>query len=335
MHSIFTTLFLSLATLSASAQPELIDKAIISTKTSVTIIDKEAEPLSQPIFDRWGNQITVLRPDDEKTILSTSYFRKDKLKTSAKLADSIIVHTVRDNSAQTTSTVTQFQKVVYYTQGATIPQGNQQDTIIPIIHLSRPTIEKSERTLFGQPLYITDAVLGQMQKSIDSTKLANGYDTAGQQPTVRIIYQEVEKKVAGYRCKRAVIMAEYPNGQTDQVHVWYNTEVKIDGLVATGDPAFAHGYLSPTKKWALLTDLKGFPMEFDMTLAPNRMVTVSVYKLDIKRKIVNYDLSLPIQTPPLAFQEAPQNGHLKTPGMQNSMSYINGQLLPVTIVKMD
>lgn len=157
----------------------------------------------------------------------------------------------------------------------------------------------------------------------------------GNDPPFASFTKKWKKKVAGYRCKRAVIMAEYPNGQTEQVHVWYNTEVKIDGLVATGDPAFAHGYLSPTKKWALLADLKGFPMEFDMTLAPNRMVTVSVYKLDIKRKIVDYDLSLPTRMPPLAFQEAPQNGHLKTPGMQNSMSYINGQLLPVTILKMD
>lgn len=333
MHSIFTTLFL-LGSLCVSAQPALIDKAIISTKTSVTIIDKAAEPLPQPIFDRWGNRIKVLRPDDERTIVSTSYFKAGILKTEAKLLDSVIVHTVRNYGNQTTTAITQFKKVVYYNQGAVVPQGNQQDTIIPIIHLSRPTLEKSERTIWGQPLYITDAVLAQMQKGVDSTKLANGYDTA-QHPIVRIIYQDVEKKIAGYACKRAVIMAEYPNGEKEQIPVWYNTEIKINGLDATGDPAFAHGYFSPTKKWALLAGLKGFPMEFEMHLTPNRKATVTVYSLNTKRKIVNKEIAMPTEAPPLAFLEAPQNGHLKTPGMQNSITYSNNQLLSITFLKED
>lgn len=330
-------LSIAMATLSleGTAQVQVVNKAIISTKTAVKIIDKEAEPSPTVVFDQWGNAITVLRPDDEKTILSTTYFRGDKLKTEAKINDSTIVHSLRDWGSQTTSTVIEFKKVVYFNQGAVVPQGLQQDTIMPIIHLPRPTLEKSERTVWGPHVYITDAVLEKMQKSVDSTKLANGYDTAQPMPNLRIIYKEEEKKIAGYACKRAVIMVQYPNGETEQVPVWYNTEIKMEGLDATGDPAFAYGYLNPTKKWFLLSGLKGFPMEFEMNLAPNRAVTVTVSRLDIKRKIIDKDVALPVSTQPLAFQDAPQNNHLKADGWQYSMTYSNNQLLPIMVVKRD
>lgn len=335
MRTIFTSFLLLYTALQVSAQPEIIDKAIISTKTSVSIIDKDAEPAPQPVFDRWGNAITILRPDDEKTFLSISYFKNGKLKTEAKIVDSIIVHSLRDYNAQTTTAITQFKKTVYYYQNQVVPQGQQQDTIIPIIHLSRPTLEKFERSIWGLPIYITDAALAQMQKAIDSTKLANGYDTAQQNPSTNIVYQDVDKKIAGYHCKRAVIVVRYPNGEAEQLYVWYNTEIKINGLEATGDPAFAHGYLNPTKKWAFLSGLKGFPMEFEMKLAPNRNITVTVNKLDIKRKIVDKEIAIPNQTPPVAFETAPQDNHLKNPGMQYSMTYSNGQLLPITVVTRD
>jgi hypothetical protein len=112
-------------------------------------------------------------------------------------------------------------------------------------------------------------------------------------PRVKIFYQDVDRAIAGFACKRAVVDITDEYGITERAIVWYNTMVKLPDLSVTGDPGFGYLRLKPNAKMFFFEQLKGFPMEYEMALGPGRTLSVTVTRMDIQKDIKDKTFKVP------------------------------------------
>ncbi len=85
-------------------------------------------------------------------------------------------------------------------------------------------------------------------------------------------YDDKTKKIAGYKCKHAIMIVEDENGEVNEIDVYYTEEI-------------------PSEANSKLKGLKGFPLEYAM--APQGMVMTLTAKSVTKEKLPASEFNVP------------------------------------------
>jgi len=250
---LFFTLALSAACVAGYAQPKLISQATISTK--ITIVAPEEEDGPPPNVQTSGNgeEVRVMRFGGEGETKSTTYLKNDLVKTfsETEMGRTTII---RDNSKKTTITLMEMM-------------GKK----------------------FG--IKSTDEEQEAMRKRMDSMmKTRNDNPLAGNsEPKTNIVYLDESKKIAGYDCKKALILSTRSNGKTDTSLVWYSPDFTLQGVSSTGGGG---GFGSQTSSSGLEL-LKGFPLQYERNMGRGRKMTVQVTKIDFEKAVSDKEFEIP------------------------------------------
>ena len=250
---LFFTLALSAACVAGYAQPKLISQATISTK--ITIVAPEEEDGPPPNVQTSGNgeEVRIMRFGGEGETKSTTYLKNDLVKTfsETEMGRTTII---RDNSKKTTITLMEMM-------------GKK----------------------FG--IKSTDEEQEAMRKRMDSMmKTRNDNPLAGNsEPKTNIVYLDESKKIAGYDCKKALILSTRSNGKTDTSLVWYSPDFTLQGVSSTG----GSGGFGPQTGSSGLELLKGFPLQYERNMGRGRKMTVLVTKIDFEKAVSDKEFEIP------------------------------------------
>jgi hypothetical protein len=273
------TLAFFFASFAAYAQPKLITQASITTKT--TIVSSETdEPAQINTTGSDGAEVRVMRFGGDGETKTTTWLKNDLVKT---LSESEMGRTtvIRDNSKKLTTTIMEMM---------------------------------GRKNAF----YATDEDQKEMAKRMDSMMRTRGGQNASSNnpttpPTYKIEYIDESKKIAGYDCKKALIIATRSNGRADTTLVWYNPEFKLQNLPSTGGSLGGFGGFNVASGPNSMELLNGFPMQYVRNMNRGRTMTVQVTKLVIDKEVADKEFEIPKDIEVKAMKDM-QNGGM--PGMQ-------------------
>lgn len=257
MRLTITALFCAGA-LAATAQPKTVTQAIITTKTTIVALDGEQaqEAIPQPSGEGGGPVVVRRRFDDAGETVSKTYLKEHLVKTQV---DNNMgrTTTIRDNKAKITTTLMEIM-------------GNKRG------------------------FYATDEDQAEMTKRIDSLTRAGGgaQGAAAMPPVIQVFYRDEAKTIAGYNCKKAVVHITRSTGEVDSSVVWYNTDIALAGLQSTGGAGGGFMSFRRNSNMDILGRIKGFPMQYEMKLGRNRLMTVEVTKLDIDKEVKDAEFEI-------------------------------------------
>jgi hypothetical protein len=246
---IFLAILCCGAALSAAAQPKTVTQATITTKTTIVALDGEQapEPVPQPSGDG-GPVVIRRRMDDAGETVSKTFLKGHLLKT---VVDNSMgrTTTIRDNQAKLTT------------------------TLMEIMGTKRG-------------FYASDNDQAEMNRRMDSLTKAGGTgQAAATPPVVQVVYRPDTKTIAGYNCQKAVVYITQADGTEDSSVVWYNTDLRLEGLTMTGGAGGGFMSFRRSNNADILGRIKGFPMQYEMKMGHNRNMLVEVTKLDIEKEI--------------------------------------------------
>jgi hypothetical protein len=258
MKKVFLFLLLFSA-ITAYTQPKIISQAIITTKT--TIISPEGEddtPPPPPSTN--GEEIRMVRFGGDGETKSITTLKGDFVKTFTENEMSRTT-VIRDNAKKMTTTLMEMM-------------GNKTG------------------------FYATDEEQEQMRKRMDS--LFQSRNTGNDNNTLRnnapastvISYADETKKIAGLQCKKAFVIRTRQNGSIDSNAVWYCPDFKLQGLASTGGMSGIGGF-GRTTSLEGLSDLTGFPMQYEMNLNRGRKMIVEITKVVTDKEIANKEFEIP------------------------------------------
>jgi hypothetical protein len=170
--------------------------------------------------------------------------------------------------------------------------------------------------------YATDEDQAQMRKRMDSMMQSRSGQNASfgrgtnTPATYSVVYIDENKKIAGYACKKALVIATRENGKLDTTTtVWYCPDFKIQHLTSTGGGGGGFGGFNVTAGLNGMENLAGFPMQYERKMARGRLMTVEVTKLVIDKDVADKEFEIPkdIEIRPIKDM---QNGGIGGPGMQ-------------------
>jgi hypothetical protein len=249
---LFFTVSALLAATVAVAQPKLVTQAIITTTTSITAGDNpDNTAIPPPTRGGEGGPVIITRsPFDAGETKSTTYVKNNLVKT---VTDNDMGRNsiIRDNDAKKTT------------------------TLMEMMGMKRG-------------FYTTDEEQEMMQKRIDSmVQVRNDANPGASNKLVSfdLHYRGESKKIAGYNCKKAVIVYKRSNGSIDSTITWYNTDVKLNGINYTGGPGGGFMSIGKTNSQEGFDKIDGFIMQYEVSLPRGRKMTVMVNKLDIEKEI--------------------------------------------------
>lgn len=243
--------------LAAQAQPRLLTQAIVTTKT--TIVAPEGDDQVQNTTSHDGGEVRVVRFGGDGETRSTTWLKNDLTKTFSE-SDMGRTTVIRDNSKKITTTIVEMM---------------------------------GRKTGF----YATDEDQEVMRKRMDSMMAgrnqAGGFNMNTTPPTYTFVYLDDTKKIAGYGCKKALMIAKRAEGRMDTSIVWYIPEFKLQGLPSTGGMAAGIGGIGQAAGIDGMADLNGFPMEYERTLRGGRKMTVQVTKLVMDKEVADKEFEIP------------------------------------------
>ena len=257
MKKIFTLLVLP-ASLAVYAQPKLITQATVTTKT--TIVATEADENAQTTSTGpGGEEVRIMRFGGDGETKTTTWLKNDLIKTFSE-SEMGRTTVIRDNSKKLTTTVMEMM-------------GRKNG------------------------FYATDEDQVEMRRRMDSMMQSRGQNnrlnTSSTPPVFTIKYIEENKKISGYDCRKALLIATRPGGRVDTTTVWYCPEFKLQNLASTGGPAAGFGGLGAVTGPNGMELLNGFPMQYERTLNRGRIMTVVVTKLVIDKEIADKEFDIP------------------------------------------
>jgi hypothetical protein len=256
MRLLFTAV-LCTGALVAAAQPKTVTQATITTKTTIVALDGEqaADPIPAPSAEG-GPVIVRRRMDDAGETVSKTYLKDHLVKTQVDNAMGRTT-TIRDNQAKMTTTLMEIM-------------GNKRG------------------------FYASDEDQAEMAKRMDSlTRAGNAAGAApAMPPVVQVFYRNETKTIAGYNCQKAVVHITKATGELDSSVVWYNTDIKLAGLELTGGAGGGFMSFRRNSNLDILGRIKGFPMQYEMKLGRNRLMTVEVTKLDIEKEVKDKEFEI-------------------------------------------
>lgn len=255
MKRIFTLLLLT-APGASFAQSKIITQASIVTKTSIVSPEGD-EPPAQTITSGEGETRVVRFGGDGETKTST-WLKNDLVKTFSE-SEMGRTTVIRDNAKKITTTIMEMM-------------GRQTG------------------------FYSTDEDQAAMRKRIDSMMQSRGQNAAmgnaATPPVYTVVYIDEQKKIAGYDCKKAFIIATRP-GRTDTTTVWYCPDFKLQNLPSTGGMAAGFGGFNAASGPTGMELLNGFPMKYERNMNRGRHMTVEVTKLVIDKEIADKEFEIP------------------------------------------
>jgi hypothetical protein len=254
---LFVTMLCCAGALGALAQPKPVTQAVITTKTTIVALDGEQAPEAVPQPSADGGPTIIRRRMDDAGETETKTFLKGHLvKTSTDNSMGRTI-TFRDNQAKMTTTVMEIM-------------GTKRG------------------------FYMSDDDQAEMSKRMDSlTRAGNAGGAPNTPPVLQVFYRNETRKVAGYGCQKAVVHITRANGELDSAVVWYNMEIRPEGLVSTGGAGGGMMSFRRSNTPDILSRVKGFPMLYEMKLGRNRMMKVEVTKLDIEKEVKDKEFEVP------------------------------------------
>jgi hypothetical protein len=274
MRTIITFLLIGIAATAAAQQPQLFDQAVIATRAVLTNPDGTIpiKPAETEIKEESPGVRKIMlgkRSDEPGETLCTTWYKEKMFKTEVKTTDWRCV-TIRDNAAQQT------QSFIEIMEEAAPPQAA----------LSVPS---SQVTLNqGLGFYASDAEMWAYY-----TKMTGAAQPDTAMPAVDIAYENETKDIADYPCRKAVVTVTPPKGAVKKITVWYNTQVKLADLSATGDPACAGIQVVPNTRLGILSQLPGFVMEYELKYNSGQVLNVQVTKLTVNKKVPGREFKVP------------------------------------------
>jgi hypothetical protein len=258
MKKTITLAFLMGTIAAATAQPKVLTQAVLTTKT--TIVSTESEEPNTPPLPANGEEIRVVRFGGDGETKSTTTLKGDLVKTFTENEMSR-TSIIRDNNKKITTTLMEMM-------------GNKTG------------------------FYATDEEQEQMRKRMDSLMQSRrqGNDNSSLRqnaPTgTAISYLDETKKIAGLVCKKAFVIVTRQNGNKDSNTVWYCPDFKLQGITSTGGMQ-GFGGIGRTTSLNGLSDIAGFPMQYEMKMPRGRKMTVEVTKINIEKEVPDAAFEIP------------------------------------------
>lgn len=256
MKKIITFLLLVIS-LGAYAQPKVLTQATITTKTTIVSPEGDEAPAGN-FTSESGEQVRVMRFGGDGETKTSTWLKNDLVKTFSE-NETGRTTVIRDNSKKITTTIMEMM-------------GRKNG------------------------FYATDAEQEEMRKKMDSMMQrrgqGSGFTGLGVAPEFEVVYLEGSKKVAGYDCKKALIIASRGNARKDSTPVWYCPEFKIQGVSSTGGSMGGFGgFVSAAANG--MDKLNGFPMEYERNMGRGRKMTVQVTKLVTDKEVSDKEFEIP------------------------------------------
>ncbi len=261
MQKIITLLFV-FATAAVHAQPKVLTQAFIATKTTIISPDEDDNAPAGNVGAN-GEEIRMMRFGGDGETKSTTWLKNDLVKTFSE-SEMGRTSVIRDNAKKLTTTIME---------------------------------------MMGRKMgfYASDGDQEQMRKRMDSMMQNRNSGNNNMQiqaamsapAKTNIIYIEESKKIAGYECKKALIVNTRSNGKADTTTVWYVPDMKLQGITSTGGSFGGFGAMSPQLSSNGMDQLNGFPMQYERTMNRGRKMTVQVTKLVTDKEIDDKEFDLP------------------------------------------
>lgn len=250
-----TTFLLLAVSAGTYAQPKVLTQATITTKTIIVAPEGDDAPAGN-FTSESGDQVRVMRFGGDGETKTTTWLKNDLVKT---FSESEMGRTtlIRDNSKKITTTIMEMM-------------GRKNG------------------------FYATDAEQEEMRKRVDSMMQGrNPNATSGRQAEYNVEYVNESKKIAGYDCKKALIIATRGNGRKDTTQVWYCPDFKLQGIPSTGGSFGGFGGFTSQTGSNGMDKLDGFPMKYERNMGRGRTMTVEVTKLVTDKEISDKEFEIP------------------------------------------
>lgn len=249
------TFLLLIISFEAYAQPRVLTQATISTKTTIVAPEGDESPAGN-FTSESGEQVRVMRFGGDGETKTTTWLKNDLVKT---FSESEMGRTtlIRDNSKKITTTIMEMM-------------GRKNG------------------------FYATDAEQEEMRKRVDSMmQTRNPNASSGRQAEYNIEYINESKKIAGYDCKKALLIATRSNGRKDTTQVWYCPDFKLQGIPSTGGSFGGFGGFTSQPGSNGMEKLDGFPMKYERNMGRGRTMTVEVTKLVTDKEVSDKEFEIP------------------------------------------
>lgn len=253
----------------ATAQPRVVEKAIIKMQTEVTFPEN---------FGRGGpggggedgGGMRMGGPGGMDAS-STIYFRGDmsKVESTSDFGNNVVISDIK-NRKTTTLIEAMGRKTGFY---------------------STPADEEQMRARMDS---MRDARRDSMQQARRDTLQRMGF-TFGTPAKPEIVYSEQTKKIAGMVCKKAIIK-NTQRGQTTETEVWYSPDFKLApgfSLGGGGGAAGGRGGMMSMAAVNGLDQLEGFPMEYTTTRGNGFKMHMMVTKVQLDANIDDKVFEIP------------------------------------------
>lgn len=272
MKRTFTLLFIA-AGIAASGQTKLVSQAIVTTKTTIVSPEGGGDEAASPnITSENGEQVRVMRFGGDGESKTTTWIKNDLVKTYSESETSRST-VIRDNGKKMTTTIMEMmgRKTGFY--------ASDEDQVL---------------------------MRKRMDSLMESRGQNNGFTGLGSPPEFEIAYLNDTKKVAGYECRKALIIATRGNARKDTTVTWYCPDFKLQGVSSTGGSLGGFGgFVSAAANG--MEKLNGFPMEYERTMGRGRKMTVQVTKLVTDKEIADKEFDIPKDVEVRAMKDM-QNG---------------------------
>ncbi len=251
-----TFLFLA-ASAPIFAQPKVLNQAIVTTKTTIVAPDADDAGV-QNSTSADGGEVRIMRFGGDGETKTTTWLKNDLVKT---FSENEIGRTtvIRDNSKKITTTIMEMM---------------------------------GKKTGF----YATDEDQAEMRKRMDSMMKSRGQNasvtSSNTPPVYSVVYIDENKKIAGYACKKALIIAKRRE-RSDTTNVWYCEDLKLQNLPGTGGIAAGFGGMGAATGPTGMELLNGFPMQYERNMNRGRHMTVEVTKLVIDKDVADKEFEIP------------------------------------------
>lgn len=148
---------------------------------------------------------------------------------------------------------------------------------------------------------LTDADQADMKRKMDSMVLAtrSASDSSLKMPAsnterkpAEIVVTDETKKIAGFECKKALVINSNLLGLKDTVAVWFAPDLKLQnvspGMGNRGPRSFGN-FVTLNG----LDQLPGYAMQYEMKMRRGRIMQMEVTKVDLKKEIGSKDFEVP------------------------------------------
>lgn len=258
MKKVFTALLLTTG-FAAYAQPNVLTQAIITTKTTIIAPETDEAPqFSTTTAD--GAEVRVMRFGGDGETKTTTWLKNDMVKTYSE-SEMGRTTVIRDNSKKLTTTIMEMM-------------GRKNG------------------------FYATDEDQAAMRKRMDSLMQGRGGQNvsfggrSNTPATYSVVNIDESKKVAGYTCKKALLIAKRAD-RTDTTTVWYCPDFKLHNLPNTSGMAAGFGGFNTSSGSGGMELLNGFPMRYERNMPRGRQMTVEVTKLVIDKEVADKEFEIP------------------------------------------